>query len=141
MSCYLNNPAATAEALDEQGWFYTGDIGRIDGLGQIWITDRLKEVIKVRGFQVSPSDLEAIICTSPKVADAAVTGVYDDRAGTEVPRAYVVPADPSLVARCAGQDAPSGELVELGMAIEKLVEDKAAHYKRFVPETATSMKR
>jgi 4-coumarate--CoA ligase len=72
MTCYLNNKAATDEALDSEGWFHTGDVGKIDNKGHLWITDRLKDVMKVKGFQVSPSELENILCGSPSVADAAV---------------------------------------------------------------------
>ena len=86
---YLNNPAATAEAITDDGWVRTGDIGYFDGDGYLFITDRLKELIKVKGFQVAPAELEALLYTHPLVADAAVIARPDERAG-ELPVAYVV---------------------------------------------------
>ena len=67
----------------------TGDIGHIDADGYLFITDRLKELIKVKGFQVAPAELEALLLTHPSVADVAVIGRPDERAG-ELPVAYVV---------------------------------------------------
>jgi len=87
---YLNNPAATAATLTPDGWIRTGDIGRIDEDGFVFITDRLKELIKFKGMQVAPAELETLLLAHPKVADAAVIGRPDERAG-EVPVAYVVP--------------------------------------------------
>lgn len=89
MKGYLNNPDATAATLDADGWLHTGDIARIDADGFVTIVDRLKELIKVKGFQVAPAELEALLLTHPAVADAAVVGVPDDEAG-ERPRAFVV---------------------------------------------------
>ncbi len=89
MRGYLHNPAATEEALDEQGWLHTGDIGHIDEDAHWYITDRLKELIKYKGFQVAPAELEAVLLTHPGIADAAVIGVAEDEAG-EVPKAFVV---------------------------------------------------
>jgi acyl-CoA synthetase (AMP-forming)/AMP-acid ligase II len=86
---YLNNPAMTADTLTPEGWVRTGDIGHFDGEGYLFITDRLKELIKVKGFQVAPAELEALLLTHPSVADAAVIGRPDDRAG-ELPVAYLV---------------------------------------------------
>lgn len=90
MKCYLNNEKATRETLDEDGWIMTGDVAVYDDEGYFKIVDRLKELIKVKGIQVSPSELEDVLLTHPGVADAGVVGVACDMAG-EVPRAYVVP--------------------------------------------------
>ena len=89
MKGYLNNPEATATTIDDDGWLHTGDIAVIDGDGHVSIVDRLKELIKVKGFQVAPAELEAMLLTHPAVADVAVIGVPDEQSG-EVPRAYVV---------------------------------------------------
>ncbi len=89
MKGYLNNPEATASTIDEDGWLHTGDIATIDAEGFVAIVDRLKELIKFKGFQVAPAELEALLLTHPSVADAAVVGVPDDEAG-EIPRAFVV---------------------------------------------------
>lgn len=86
---YLNRPDATAESITADGWVRTGDIGTIDAEGYLCITDRLKELIKVKGFQVPPAELEALLLTHPAVADVAVIGRPDERAG-EIPVAYVV---------------------------------------------------
>lgn len=89
MKGYLNNPSATANCLDADGWLRTGDIVRIDADGYTFVVDRAKELIKVKGFQVAPAELEALIVTHPDVADVAVIGVPDDEAG-ERPKAFVV---------------------------------------------------
>jgi acyl-CoA synthetase (AMP-forming)/AMP-acid ligase II len=89
MKGYLNNPEATARTVDEDGWLHTGDIGVVDDEGYILIVDRLKELIKVKGFQVAPAELEALLLKHPNIADAAVIPVADDDAG-EVPKAFVV---------------------------------------------------
>jgi acyl-CoA synthetase (AMP-forming)/AMP-acid ligase II len=86
---YLNNPKMTAETITPDGWVRTGDIGYFDRDGYLFITDRLKELIKVKGYQVAPAELEALLYTHPSVADAAVIGRPDERAG-EMPVAYVV---------------------------------------------------
>lgn len=87
---YLNQPAATATTITEDGWVRTGDIGYFDDDGYLYVTDRLKELIKVKGFQVAPAELEAILQGHPMVADVAVIGRPDARAG-EIPVAYLVP--------------------------------------------------
>lgn len=133
MSCYLNDRAATDEALSEDGWLRTGDVGKIDERGYLWITDRLKEVIKVKGFQVSPSELEGVLCASPLVADAGVVSVFDEAQATELPRAYVVPADASLLSHGAAWEAgATSELRRLGAEVREWVEGKTAHYKWYV---------
>jgi 4-coumarate--CoA ligase len=89
MQGYLNNPEATAATIDDDGWLHTGDIGHIDAEGHLYVVDRLKELIKYKGFQVAPAELEGILLTHPALADAAVVGLPDEEAG-EVPVGYVV---------------------------------------------------
>ena len=89
MKGYLNNPAATSITIDPDGWLHTGDIGYADEDGHFFIVDRLKELIKYKGFQVPPAELEAVLLSHPCVADAAVIPYPDDEAG-EVPKAFVV---------------------------------------------------
>ncbi|MFE6920961.1 4-coumarate--CoA ligase family protein [Nocardia sp. NPDC057663] len=86
---YLGNPAATAEALDEEGYLHTGDIAVVDGRGAVYIIDRLKELIKYKGYQVPPAELEALLLTHPEIVDAAVIGALDAE-GEEIPKAFVV---------------------------------------------------
>jgi 4-coumarate--CoA ligase len=93
MKGYLNNPKATAETIVQGGWLRTGDIAHFDSDGFLYITDRLKELIKVKGFQVAPAELEALLLTHPSITDAAVIGVHDDEAG-EVPMAFITSANP-----------------------------------------------
>jgi acyl-CoA synthetase (AMP-forming)/AMP-acid ligase II len=89
MRGYLGRPRETAEILGPDGWLRTGDLGRVDAEGNVFVVDRLKELIKVSGFQVAPAELEALLATHPAVADAAVVGRSDERYG-EVPVAVVV---------------------------------------------------
>jgi acyl-CoA synthetase (AMP-forming)/AMP-acid ligase II len=89
MKGYLNNPAATAQILDSDGWLHTGDIGHADPDGDFYVVDRVKELIKYKAYQVPPAELEAILLTHPAVADAAVIPSPDEEAG-EVPKAFVV---------------------------------------------------
>ncbi|MFW2380374.1 MAG: AMP-binding protein [Acidimicrobiales bacterium] len=89
MKGYLNNPEATALTIDDGGWLHTGDVARIDADGHMYIVDRVKELIKYKGFQVPPAELEALIVTHPAVVDVAVVGVPDVEAG-ELPKAFVV---------------------------------------------------
>ncbi|CAG8933613.1 unnamed protein product [Penicillium salamii] len=88
---YFNNAAANAESFDSDGWFKTGDIAYCDQSTRKWyIVDRRKELIKVRGFQVAPPELEAVLLSHPQIVDAAVIGVTFPNSDTEFPRAYVV---------------------------------------------------
>lgn len=89
MKGYRNNPQATKETIDPQGWLHTGDIGYYDNQGFLYIVDRLKELIKFKGFQVPPAELEALLLTNPQIKDAAVIGIPDLEAG-ELPLAFVV---------------------------------------------------
>ena len=90
MAGYLDNPEATAETLDADGWLHTGDLATVTEDGIFTIADRLKELIKYKGYQVPPAELEALLLTHDRIADAAVIGVYDAD-GEEVPKAFVVP--------------------------------------------------
>jgi acyl-CoA synthetase (AMP-forming)/AMP-acid ligase II len=89
MKGYLNNPEATAATLDADGYLHTGDVAVIDADGVVTIVDRVKELIKYKGYQVPPAELEAVLLTHPQIADAAVVGVLDAD-GEEVPKAFVV---------------------------------------------------
>ena len=99
MTGYLNRPEATAEMLDDEGWLRTGDVATVTD-GEIFrIVDRLKELIKYKGYQVAPAVLEAVLLEHPSIADAAVVGANDDD-GQEVPKAFVVrQADAELTAQ------------------------------------------
>jgi 4-coumarate--CoA ligase len=89
MKGYLNNPEATADTVDAEGWLHTGDIGHVDADRHVYIVDRLKELIKSSGFQVAPAELEGLLLQHPAVADAAVVGRPDTARG-EMPVAFVV---------------------------------------------------
>ncbi len=89
---YLNNDEATRETIDSDGWLHTGDVAEMDDEGYYSIVDRLKELIKYKGFQVPPAELEAILINHPGVADCAVIGVPDEEAG-EIPKGFVVVSD------------------------------------------------
>ncbi len=127
MKGYLNNPEATAQTVDANGWLHTGDIALVDADGHTFIVDRLKELIKVKGFQVAPAELEALLVTHAQIADAAVIGIPDDEAG-ERPKAFVVPVP--------GADLSAAEVCAF-------VAEHAAPYKRlaevvFVPQIPKS---
>jgi acyl-CoA synthetase (AMP-forming)/AMP-acid ligase II len=89
MKGYLGRPAETDATIDRDGWLHTGDIGRMDDRGYLYVIDRVKELIKYHGYQVPPAELEAVLLTDERIADAAVIGVQAD--GNEVPKAFVVP--------------------------------------------------
>ena len=89
MAGYLNNETATKETIDDDGWLHTGDLAQVDHNGLVYIVDRLKELIKYKGYQVPPAELEAVLLSHPDIADAAVIGVRDEE-GEEVPKAFVV---------------------------------------------------
>lgn len=110
---YLNNAAATAATLDADGWLHTGDIGRIDADGYLFIVDRLKELIKFKGFQVAPAEVEAALIALPGIVDAAVVGQADPEVG-EYPVGFVVRAE-------GGPDEA---------AIRAHLEGNLAHYKQ-----------
>nr|WP_202528651.1 4-coumarate--CoA ligase family protein [Streptomyces sp. SID486] len=115
MKGYLGRPDATADMIDTDGWLHTGDVGHVDADGWLFVVDRVKELIKYKGFQVAPAELEALLLTHPGIADAAVIGTYDDD-GNEVPHAFVV--------RHAAADGPAENDILLYVA------ERVAPYKR-----------
>ncbi|CAK9176607.1 unnamed protein product [Ilex paraguariensis] len=114
MQGYYKNEYETALTIDENGWLHTGDIGFIDEDGDIFLVDRIKELIKVKGFQVAPAELEGILLTHPSVEDAAVVGLPDEAAG-EIPGACVV---------------MNSRAKESEEEIMEFVSSNVAHYKR-----------
>lgn len=115
---YLNNATATAECKTSDGFFKTGDIGYEDRDGNMYITDRVKELIKFKGFQVAPAELEGLLVGHEMVNDVAVIGVYDERIASEVPLAFVVP----------GNGVQRTE--ENGKVIVEWLEERVANHKR-----------
>ncbi|GAB1729339.1 hypothetical protein NU195Hw_g5484t1 [Hortaea werneckii] len=115
---YLNNVEGTKNALTEDGYFKTGDVGYQDKEGNFYITDRVKELIKYKGFQVPPAELEGKLASHPSIADVAVLGVFKKDLATEVPLAYIVPKS-SLT--------PSPSLAD---EITKWLAERVANHKR-----------
>lgn len=89
MKGYWKRPEETARTITSDGWLRTGDIGRVDADGYFYIVDRIKELIKYKGLQIAPAELEAVLLSHPAVADTAVIPSPDEEAG-EVPKAFVV---------------------------------------------------
>ncbi len=131
MAGYLNNETATRETIDDDGWLHTGDLAQVDSNGCVYIVDRLKELIKYKGYQVPPAELEAVLLSHPAIADAAVIGV-NDAEGEEVPKAFVVKQSESELSAdevmdfVAGQVAPYKKVrqVEFIEAIPKSASGK-----------------
>ena len=115
--------STSLEALTKDGWFRTGDVGTMDAAGRLRITDRLKELIKVRAYQVAPAELEAVLCGHEAIADAGVVGVYDESQATEWPRAFVV---------ARRQESSKEELQKLAQEIKAYTEKQTARYKWLV---------
>lgn len=114
MKGYLGKPTETAAAISPEGWLRTGDIGRIDSEGRLYVVDRLKELIKYNGYQVAPAELEALLLTHEGIADVAVIPLANTESG-EIPKAFVIPR--------AG-----AHLTEDG--VMQFVAERVAHYKK-----------
>jgi acyl-CoA synthetase (AMP-forming)/AMP-acid ligase II len=116
MAGYLGQPEATGATVDADGWLHTGDVGHFDENGALFVVDRIKELIKVKAYQVAPAELEAVLRGHPAVADAAVIGIPDERSG-EVPKAFVVARTPvsadELMAHVAAHVAPYKQVREI----------------------------
>jgi acyl-CoA synthetase (AMP-forming)/AMP-acid ligase II len=89
MAGYLGNEQATADIIDADGFLHTGDLASVDADGCVYIVDRLKELIKYKGYQVAPAELEALLLTHPSIVDVGVVGISDTESG-EIPKAFVV---------------------------------------------------
>jgi acyl-CoA synthetase (AMP-forming)/AMP-acid ligase II len=119
---YHKNKKATDGCLTADGWFMTGDVGYQDKDGKFFITDRIKELIKYKGFQVAPAELEGILLDNELIDDVAVIGVYSEEHGCEIPRAYVV--------RSAASKASSISDADEAAKIVAWIHDKVAQHKR-----------
>ncbi|KAL3684290.1 hypothetical protein R1sor_002312 [Riccia sorocarpa] len=114
MAGYWNNEKATAETIDKDGWLHTGDLAKIDENGFVYIVDRLKELIKYKGFQVAPSELERVLLYHPEIMDTAVIPYPDEEAG-EIPVAFVV--------KRSGSNLTEADVI-------KFVADQVSSYKK-----------
>ena len=125
MAGYLNNPEATATTIDSDGFLHTGDVGFADDEGNFYIVDRVKELIKYKGFQVAPAELEALLLSHRQIKDVAVIRSPDPEAG-EVPKAFVV---------------AEGELSEddvMGFVAEQVAPHKKVRIVEFVDQVPKS---
>ncbi|PPQ89783.1 hypothetical protein CVT25_008160 [Psilocybe cyanescens] len=122
MKGYLNNPTATADAITPDGWFKTGDIATRDADGYYRVVDRRKELIKYKGFQVPPAELESVLLTHPDIADTAVIGVESAKEATELPRAYVVHACPESM-------ETETQKIAFSENVKKWIQTKVARHK------------
>ncbi|MGY1723874.1 4-coumarate--CoA ligase family protein [Blastococcus sp. SYSU DS0533] len=128
MKGYLNNPDATAGTLDSEGWLHTGDVAIVDENGCYTVVDRVKELIKYKGYQVAPAELEAVLINHPEIADAAVIGVPDKESGEELPKAFVV-------------RAPGSEITEdavMAYMAEKVAPHKKIRFVEFIEQVPKS---
>jgi acyl-CoA synthetase (AMP-forming)/AMP-acid ligase II len=122
MKGYLNNDAATRETVDPDGWLHTGDVAVVDDQGVYTVVDRVKELIKYKGYQVAPAELEAVLLGHPDIADVAVIGVPEKETGEELPKAFVV-------------RAPGSELTEeavMAYMAEKVAPHKKIRFVEFI---------
>jgi acyl-CoA synthetase (AMP-forming)/AMP-acid ligase II len=103
MKGYLNRPDATRDTIDADGWLHTGDVGRIDDEERLYVVDRVKELIKYKGYQVAPAELEALLQSHDAIVDAAVIPSPHEEAG-EVPKAFVVEAPDTTVSPAEVKD-------------------------------------
>ncbi|XP_053608886.1 uncharacterized protein LOC128674410 [Plodia interpunctella] len=128
MKGYYKNEKATKEDITQDGWYKTGDIGKYDKKNYLYVTDRMKELIKVKGYQVAPAELETLIRLHPKIADCAVLGVPDQISG-EVPKAFIVPFP--------GQEVKAEEVMEfVNGKVTSFKKIKHAQIVNEIPKTA-----
>jgi acyl-CoA synthetase (AMP-forming)/AMP-acid ligase II len=128
MKGYLNNPEATANTVDGEGWLHTGDVAVVDEDGRYMIVDRVKELIKYKGYQVAPAELEAVLISHPEIADAAVIGVPDKESGEELPKAFVVRAPGSQLS----------EQAVMSFMTERVAPHKKIRFVEFIDEVPKS---
>ncbi|GAA5939419.1 acyl--CoA ligase [Sporobolomyces koalae] len=114
---YMRNEKSTRETINDEGWLLSGDVCERDKNGFFRITERVKELIKYKGFQVAPAELEGVLLNCPSIGDAAVIGVWSEEQATELPRAYIVPA-------------PNADKKTVAEEARKWVESKLAPHKR-----------
>ncbi|UOY00319.1 4-coumarate--CoA ligase family protein [Blastococcus sp. PRF04-17] len=122
MKGYLNNEEATRTTIDAEGWLHTGDVAIVDAEGRYTVVDRVKELIKYKGYQVAPAELEAVLIGHPEIADAAVIGVPDKESGEELPKAFCV-------------RAPGSEITEeavMAYMAEKVAPHKKVRFVEFI---------
>ncbi|GAA5957915.1 hypothetical protein JCM21900_005555 [Sporobolomyces salmonicolor] len=126
---YLGNEKATAETFDDEGFVHTGDECRMDEQGCLYVVDRIKELIKVSGYQVAPAELEGHLLTHPDVQDVAVIGIPDEKRG-EAPKAYVVPS-PAFLSQVSHNSTRQAEQARLALvaSIKKHILDHKIKYK------------
>ncbi|KAJ2909422.1 hypothetical protein GGI21_001896 [Coemansia aciculifera] len=130
---YHENEQATAETVTSDGFLLTGDIGYVDMSGNFFITDRKKELIKYKGFQIPPAELEGLLVEHPAVVDAAVIPIYDEARASEIPKAFVVVR-------------PGADMQNVGSQIREWLDARVVNYKRLrggvelidaIPKSAT----
>jgi len=142
MKGYLNNPEATAAMIEPDGWLHTGDLGHLDADGHLYVVDRLKELIKYKGFQVPPAELEAVLLRHPDVTDAAVVGLPDEEAG-EIPVGYVVlrpgaPVSPEEIMRFAAAQVASYKQIRRLEVVETIPKSASGKILRRVLRAAAA---
>ena len=121
---YLDNPTATGETFDKDGWLHTGDMGMVDGEGMLYVLDRIKELVKVKGIGVAPAELEDCLLSHEDVEDCAVMGIADEHSG-EVPKAFVV-----LKSGVVKQQRREGEkLGDVGRRLVAFVKERKVRHK------------
>lgn len=114
---YMNDPSSTEACFTADRWFKTGDIGFEDEMGNLFITDRAKDMIKFKGYQIAPTELEDILIEHPAVSDVAVIGVWNEEMHSEVPLAYLV-----------GKGGANGS-EDVAISVMKHLKGKVVHYK------------
>ncbi|WP_068187808.1 AMP-binding protein [Mycobacterium sp. UM_CSW] len=127
---YLGNDGATANTIDDDGFLHTGDLACVDAAGCVYIVDRLKELIKYKGYQVAPAELEALLLTHPEIADAAVVPAIEPESGEEIPKAFVVTQPSALLTA-----AEVMEFVASSVAPYKKI--RAVEFTTLIPKSAS----